>query len=109
METPEKLNPIISELSRIDHLAAEEIEKAEKAKASLLAEFNAKKDAFENELREESENRLNVLRAKLDAETKEKVASIKADYEKRAKDMDAAYDRCASEWADDIFNAVIGG
>ena len=107
METCEKFNPIIEQLSRIDKMASEETAKAAQKKEALIDEFEAKKVEIDTALKEESEGRLKELKQQLDKETKEKIAAVRSEYEKRMKSLDDQYEANSVEWARQIFNAVI--
>ena len=108
MDTPEKLNPIIAKLSRIDKMASEETSRAAESREALFDEFEAQKAEFDAALRAETDERLSALKAKLDEENAQKLASVREEYEARSKKLDEEYERNAGQWAENIFNAVIG-
>ena len=109
METSENFNPIIEQLSRIDKLASEQAAKAEEEKEALLDSYEDKKARYTADLRSEARERLAALKASLDKETDEKLSEVRALYESRLKNLDEQYELNAQKWAEDIFNAVIGG
>ena len=109
METSENFNPIIEQLSRIDKLASEQAARAEEKKEALLDSYEDKKARYTADLRSEAQERLAALKAYLDKETDEKLSEVRALYESRLKNLDEQYELNAQKWAEDIFNAVIGG
>ena len=109
METSEKFNPIIEQLSRIDKMAAEKAARAEEQKDALLDSFEDKKEQYTARLKAESDERLAALKASLDEEANEKLAEVRAEYERRLRSLDEQYAQNAQIWAEEIFNAVIGG
>ena len=109
MDTPEKLNPIIEKLSRIDKMACEESEKAAGRREALLDEFEAEKAKINAALKAEADERLDALKEKLAQENKEKLDAVKAEYEARTKKLDEEYEQNSRQWAENIVNAVIGG
>lgn len=109
MANPAELNPIIAQLSRIDKMASEEAAKAAGRKEALLDEFSAEKALYDAQLKAETDERLAVLKAALTQETGEKITRAKQEYEGRAAALDEEYERNGEQWAQEIFNAVIGG
>ena len=109
METQQKFNPIIEQLSRIDKMASEESAKAAEKKEALIDEFEAKKAKTDAALKEDMKKRLDELKAQLDEETKEKIAAVRSEYEGRMKSLDDQYEANSDEWARQIFDAVIEG
>lgn len=109
METPEKFNPIIEQLSRIDKMASEESAKAAGKREELLDEFEAQKAAADAELKAASDERLAALKAQLDGEMNAKLAAVREEYEGRMKSLDEQYEQNGEEWAKQIFDAVIEG
>lgn len=109
MANPAELNPIIAQLSRIDKMASEEAAKAAGRKEALLDEFSAEKALYDAQLKAETDERLAVLKAALAQETGEKITRAKQEYEGRAAALDEEYERNGEQWAQEIFNAVIGG
>lgn len=109
MANPAELNPIIAQLSRIDKMASEETAKAAGKREALLDEFEAKKAQYDLELKSETDKRLSALKAELAGETNEKIARTKLEYEGRSAKLDEEYERNSEQWAQEIFNAIIGG
>ncbi len=104
----EQMETVLGRLSEIESVAVSLEEKAAEQKKRIAAEYEAKTQAFDREIDEQTKEKLKSLNEKLKEEAEQELLKMRRGTEQILNAMEEEYSQNHRQLAENIFREMIG-
>lgn len=102
------METVIKKISEIEIAAKKIMENASSETVALKKQMEDKAVAFDAQVKEDTDKKLDLLRKDLDNKTKDALASLKSDTAKSLDDLNKYYENNHNELSEAIYRKIIG-
>ena len=104
----EQMETVITRLAEIEGAAVRLEEMAAEQKKEIAAEYERKTEAFDQEIDEQTEDRLELLKARLTREARENLIKMRKNTEEELAAMEQEYEQNHKKLAEDLLKQMLG-